>query len=95
MLPESFEAHHIVAHPPLHPLTPHPNSQPEPPTPNLARQYTPGETAVNDVMVPIPFNPIKGEAESSHEPPSIAVLRLHHYRTKSREHARWRFEVPP
>ena len=33
-----------------------------------------------------------GEAASSHNPPSAAVLRLHHYRTKSREHAIWRFE---
>lgn len=55
-------------------------------------QYRYGDTAVNDVMVPIAFNPSVGEAASSHSPASAAVLRLHHYRTKSRAHALWRFE---
>mmetsp|Transcript_50425 Transcript_50425/g.81437 ORF Transcript_50425/g.81437 Transcript_50425/m.81437 type:complete len:390 (+) Transcript_50425:94-1263(+) len=55
-------------------------------------QYISGETAVNDVQTPVPFNDSIGEAASSHAPPSVAVLRLHHYRTKSRQHALWRFE---
>ena len=56
-------------------------------------QYIAGEVGVNDVMQEIPFDPRKGEAESSHQPPSVAHLRIHHYRTKSRQHALWRFEV--
>jgi hypothetical protein len=55
-------------------------------------QYRHGETAVNDVMVPISFNHSIGEAASSHTPASVAALRLHHYRTKSTAHALWRFE---
>eukprot|EP00802_Teleaulax_amphioxeia_P021796 Tamp_22180.p1 GENE.Tamp_22180~~Tamp_22180.p1 ORF type:complete len:200 (+),score=15.94 Tamp_22180:494-1093(+) len=55
-------------------------------------QYIAGQTAVNDVFEPIPFNQSSGESASSHSPPSTAVLRLHHYRTKSRAHALWRFE---
>jgi hypothetical protein len=55
-------------------------------------QYIAGQTAVNDLFEPIPFNQSSGEAASSHSPPSMAVFRLHHYRTKSRAHALWRFE---
>ena len=47
---------------------------------------------MNDLFEPIPFNQSSGEAASSHSPPSTAVFRLHHYRTKSRAHALWRFE---
>ena len=47
--------------------------------------------AVNGARAPVPFNASLGEAPSTHAPPTLAALRLHHYRTKSRAHARWRF----
>jgi hypothetical protein len=59
-------------------------------------QYIAGQTAVHDLFEPIPFNQSSGESAcgtaSSHSPPSMAIFRLHHYRTKSRAHARWRFQ---
>lgn len=55
-------------------------------------RYKPGFEAVNDAFVPVLFNFATGEAPSTHHPPSVQRLRIHHYRTKSLQHALSRFD---
>lgn len=54
-------------------------------------EYTPPWQAVNGARVVVPFNASAGEAPSTHAPPSLEALRIHHYRSKSRKHSLWRF----
>ncbi|EKX55301.1 hypothetical protein GUITHDRAFT_99081 [Guillardia theta CCMP2712] len=55
-------------------------------------RYKNDEPAVNEKKQEVFFNHSSGEPPSVSRPASVDILRIHHYRTKSREHAFHRFE---
>ena len=57
-----------------------------------ACRYKNDEPAVNEKKQEVFFNHSSGEPPSVSRPASVDILRIHHYRTKSREHAFRRFE---